>query len=67
MIAALHKALRDVLRIALSRGARLPEPCDHGETEERATARPAAGPAVGRSASRKHPVRRIRRGNADFL
>ncbi|PBC81979.1 hypothetical protein SAMN05428945_3476 [Streptomyces sp. 2224.1] len=30
--AALHQALRDVLRIAVSRGDRLPEPCDHGET-----------------------------------
>ncbi|MFF8789662.1 hypothetical protein [Streptomyces sp. NPDC015125] len=30
--AALHRALRDVLRIAVSRGDRLPEPCDHGET-----------------------------------
>lgn len=30
--AVLHAALRDVLRIAASRGDRLPEPCDHGET-----------------------------------
>ncbi|MFI0904877.1 hypothetical protein ACH4TE_15230 [Streptomyces sioyaensis] len=30
--AVLHAALRDVLRIAVSRGDRLPEPCDHGET-----------------------------------
>ncbi len=30
--AALRNALRDVLRIAVSRGDRLPEPCDHGET-----------------------------------
>lgn len=28
----LHEALRDVRRIAVSRGDRLPEPCDHGET-----------------------------------
>ncbi|MEX2974403.1 hypothetical protein [Streptomyces sp. C184] len=28
----LHGALRDVLRVAVSRGDRLPEPCDHGET-----------------------------------
>lgn len=30
--ADLHGALRDALRIAVSRGDRLPEPCDHGET-----------------------------------
>ncbi|MFI2187941.1 hypothetical protein [Streptomyces sioyaensis] len=30
--AVLHAALRDVLRIAVSRGDRPPEPCDHGET-----------------------------------
>ncbi|MFD3421915.1 hypothetical protein [Streptomyces decoyicus] len=30
---ALRKALRDVLRVAVSRGDRLPEPCDHGETK----------------------------------
>ncbi|MET7798492.1 hypothetical protein [Streptomyces decoyicus] len=31
--ATLRSALRDVLRIAVSRGERLPEPCDHGETK----------------------------------
>ncbi|BDH10674.1 hypothetical protein HOK021_18530 [Streptomyces hygroscopicus] len=44
--AALRKALRDVLRIAVSRGDRLPEPCDHGETrlcEGRTCSAPAAG------------------------
>ncbi|WP_433855963.1 hypothetical protein [Streptomyces kronopolitis] len=30
--APLHGALRDVLRIAVSRGDRLPEPCDHADT-----------------------------------
>ncbi|MEU8787529.1 hypothetical protein [Streptomyces sp. NPDC048637] len=32
LAAGLHQALRDVLRIAVSRGNRLPEPFDHGET-----------------------------------
>ncbi|MGW7579071.1 hypothetical protein [Streptomyces sp. NPDC054765] len=32
MVTRLQGALRDVLRIAVSRGDRLPEPCDHGET-----------------------------------
>lgn len=32
LIAVLCAALRDVLRIAVSRGQRLPEPCDHGES-----------------------------------
>ncbi|MGY5130693.1 hypothetical protein [Streptomyces nigrescens] len=32
LAAGLHRALRDVLRIAVSRGDRLPEPCDHGES-----------------------------------
>ncbi|MER6050939.1 hypothetical protein ABT168_26390 [Streptomyces sp. NPDC001793] len=32
--AVLCEALRDVVRIAVSRGARLPEPCDHGEIDK---------------------------------